>query len=234
MQDEFELQIYLARHGESLGNLAFAQGGGQDQQTQADKHDPELTPRGRTQAVLLGERLSRERFDAIFSSSLVRAVSTAHEVSIRQPGGAVPVEVLRDLAETGTPWSYIGYPLDALRRRYPEVESSRCLHDDITVWMNAEKEDERTAHMTRAEHCIRYFRGRFHSGEKIFVAAHGSFNTYLIRAALGLNNSNDFNFCQENTGLTKIKYFLDSKARLSYANDTSHLYAENPQLAFSL
>ena len=114
MPDEFELQIYLARHGESLGNLAFAQGGGQDQQTQADKHDPELTPRGRTQAVLLGERLSRERFDAIFSSSLVRAVSTAHEVSIRQPGGAVPVEVLRDLAETGTPWSYIGYPLDAL------------------------------------------------------------------------------------------------------------------------
>ncbi len=234
MPDEFELQIYITRHGESLGNLAFAQGDEQTHNTQAEKHDPELTPRGRAQAVLLGERLSHERFDAVFSSSLIRAVSTAHEVSIRQPGGAVPVEVLRDLAETGTPWSYSGYPLETLRHRYPEVASHRCLHEDITVWINAEEEDERAAHMARAEHCIRYFRSRFHRGERIFVAAHGSFNTYLIRAALELTNANDFNFCQENTGLTKIKYFLDGKARLSYANDTSHLFAENPQLTFSL
>jgi broad specificity phosphatase PhoE len=105
---------------------------------------------------------------------------------------------------------------------------------DETDWTTEENLDVELARLKRAETCIEYFKKRFQNGEKIFVVAHGTFNTYLTRAALGLKNTSGFNFCQENTGLTKIKYFLDGKARLSYSNDTSHLFSDNGHLTFSL
>ena len=232
MADEYKLQIYLTRHGETWGNLP-SDDSNVNPKTESERHDPGLTLWGLKQARLLGERLSLKRFDAIFSSPLIRAVSTAFETSVRQPGGDVSIELLTDLMETGTPWSYSGFPLDEIKQLYPCVSSIKsiiCIED----WLKAEEDDECGAYMKRAEHCIAYFRNRFKNGERIFVVAHGSFNTYLIRAALGLNNTNDFNFCQENTGLTKIKYFLDDKARLSYSNETSHLFAERPNITFTL
>ncbi len=234
MPDEFKLQIYITRHGESLGNIHLIPGEEKREKTPAEKHDPELTPLGLKQAAALGERLRAQRFDAIFSSTLIRAVLTAQETSIRQPGGALPIELISDLVETGTPWDYTGYSAQQLQSRCPGVIPSRFIQGDAADWITAESLDEQAAHMSRAERCIDYFKSRFQHEEKILIVAHGTFNTYLIRAALGLNNTNDFNFCQENTALTKIKYFLDGKARLSYSNDTSHLYAENKHLTFSL
>ncbi len=235
MPDEFKLQIYITRHGESLGNIPqISPGQEEKEKTAAQRHDPELTALGKKQATQLGERLKAQKFDAIFSSPLIRAVLTAHETSIRQPGDAVPIELIRDLVETGTPWDYSGHSVQAIQSRGAKALAPRFIQNDAAHWIAAEKIDEQQAHLNRAEGCIRYFKDRFQNGEKILVVAHGTYNTYLIRAALALNNTNDFNFCQENTALTKIKYFLDGKARLSYSNDTSHLYAENKHLTFSL
>lgn len=234
MSDRFKLEIYITRHGESLGNVPPPLGEENREKTAAETHDPELTPLGQQQAVRLGERLQMQKFDAIFSSTLIRAVLTAHETAIRQPGGAMPIELIRDLVETGTPWDYTGYTTAQIKNRGPQVLSHGFIKEDAAHWAAAEKIDEREAHLNRARCCIDYFKNRFQQGEKILVVAHGSFNTYLIRAALALNNTNNFNFCQENTALTKVKYFLDGEARLSYANDTSHLYAENGHLTFSL
>ncbi len=228
------LQIYLTRHGETWGNLPSLQNDDEmKQRTEYEKHDPELTPLGLKQVQLLGKRLSLKRLDAIFSSPLIRAVATARETSALQPGGAVPVELINDLREAGTPWDYQGYPLEELKKRYPCVTSLESIRN-APYWAALETEDSREAYMKRAESCVALFRSRFQNGESIFVVAHGTFNTYLTRAALGLNNSNDFNFCQENTGLTKIKYFLDGKARLSYSNETSHLFSEMPGITFTL
>lgn len=234
MPDEYKLQIYITRHGESLGNVSAPLGEGKKERTLCEKHDPELTPLGQKQAELLGERLKQVKFDAIFSSTLIRAILTAREVFLRQPDGIVPIEPVRDLVEIGTPWDYVGHSTQEIQSRGVNVLSPRFIAGNAADWIAAEKLDEREAFLNRAEGCIRYFRSRFQNGEKILVVAHGSFNTYLVRAALGLNNTNNFYFCQENTGLTKIKYVLDGAARLSYANDTSHLYAENQHLTFSL
>ncbi|HZK38615.1 MAG TPA: histidine phosphatase family protein, partial [Clostridia bacterium] len=220
---------------ESLGNIPQTFPGEEKREkTPAEQHDPELTPLGQKQAGLLGERLKLQKFDAIFSSTLIRAILTAHEVSTRQPGHRMPIEPIHDLVETGTPWDYSGHSVQALQSRGAKVLAPRFIQGDAEDWITAEKLDEQEAHLKRAQRCIHYFKDRFQQGEKILVVAHGSFNTYLIRAALALNNTNDFNFCQENTALTKVKYFLDGEARLSYSNDTSHLYAENKHLTFSL
>lgn len=234
MPDEFKLQIYITRHGESLGNIPSLAGEEKREKTAAEQHDPELTVHGQKQSTQLGERLKLQKFDAIFSSTLIRAVLTAHELSIRQPGDVMPIELIRDLVETGTPWDYSGHSVQAIQGRGAKVLDPRFIQGDAEDWIAAEKLDEQQAHLNRARGCIRYFKDRFQNGEKILVVAHGGFNTYLIRAALALNNTNDFNFCQENTALTKVKYFLDGEARLAYSNDTSHLYAENKHLTFSL
>lgn len=233
LPDEFCLQIYLTRHGESRGNIVSDNDGRNKPPDDHERHNPELTPRGIEQAGLLAERLGLYRFDAMFSSPLVRAVATAQAISSRQPGGVVPVELLTDLMEVGIPWDYAGYSFEQLKTRFPSVVSLRCLVES-EQWRKAEEEDLQGACLARAQTCIRYIRERFSGGERVFIAAHGSFNTYLIRAALGLNNTDDFNFCQENTALTKIKYFPDGKPRLSYANDTSHLFFNRPELTFSL
>ena len=234
MSDDTLLQIYIARHGESWGNVHFAEGEEPEYKNEHERLDPELTPLGVEQAALLGERLSGLRFDAIFSSFLVRAIGTAHEVWTRQVKPAAEIEVLRDLVESGTPWDYAGYPVKTIKERFPEVKSVEFLGLDEEEWGRFEREEPHESRLERARLCMNYFRSRFEKGENIFVAAHGGFNTYLTKAALGLTNENDFGFCQENTGLTKIKYYVDGRVRLSYANDTSHLYEKMPGVTFTL
>ena len=230
----YKLQIYLARHAESEGNIPRSEitGGGPGEERA--RHDPDLTPLGVRQAKLLAKRLSGERFDAIFASPLLRAARTARAVAAAQPGEKIKITFLRELREAGTPWSYDGSDgreLGQVCRGYAGELVSLLPGTD---WEALEASDRDAAHLERAYVCARYFRETFFTGERIFVVAHGTFNTYLIRALLEMGNEQDFNFCQENTGLTKVKYFIDSGRRLSYANDTSHLYACAPGLSFSL
>lgn len=234
MPDEYKLQLYLTRHGETWGNLPPLPESELNPEIHGTRHDPELTPLGRHQAQLLGERLRVVRFAAVFSSPLIRAVGTAYETTVRQLGEPVPIEIIPDLAEIGTPWNYEGVPFKKLQCRYPNAGNCPNYQKASADWDALEAENKEEAYLLRAKNCITYFRNRFQNGESIFVVAHGSFNTFLTRAALGLSNQSDFNFCQENTGLTKIKYFLDDTVRLSYSNDTSHLYAENPQITRTL
>ena len=65
--------LYIARHGESLGNTGEDTG-----------HDPKLSVKGMRQAELLGERMKNLRLDAVFSSPLTRAVQTAESTAFFQ------------------------------------------------------------------------------------------------------------------------------------------------------
>ncbi|MBI2965359.1 MAG: histidine phosphatase family protein, partial [Chloroflexi bacterium] len=69
MHPQFELDLYLIRHGESANNIA------RDLDVAWDR-DPPLTDRGRGQIHALGRRLVAEgmRFDRVYSSSLQRSV----------------------------------------------------------------------------------------------------------------------------------------------------------------
>ena len=61
--------IYIIRHGETYGNLNG------DGFTETD-----LTDNGLRQAFLLGERFKEEKIDAIYTSTLIRAVRTGNEI----------------------------------------------------------------------------------------------------------------------------------------------------------
>lgn len=61
------MNIYMIRHGRQSSKLCNV--------------NVDLSDEGRRQAVLLGERLSLEKIDAIYSSQLIRAVETAQIVN---------------------------------------------------------------------------------------------------------------------------------------------------------
>ncbi len=164
--------LYIARHGESLGNTGEDTG-----------HDPFLSEKGRIQASLLGERMKNKRLDAVFSSPLIRAVQTAQATADQHN---LKVNVLPDCFEV----------------------------EDGETQEEAYK---------RAKDIIKRLREQFTEDERIIVFAHGTFNNYLTNAAIGFPVRDDFNFCQENTGLTCIKFMPDGKTKIEFANDYCHL-----------
>ncbi len=75
----------------------------------------------------------------------------------------------------------------------------------------------------RAVSIINRMKEIFTGDERIIIFAHGTFNNYLTNAAIGFPVRDDFNFCQENTGLTCIKFMPDGKIKIEFANDYCHL-----------
>ena len=62
--------------------------------------------------------------------------------------------------------------------------------------------------------------------DTIVVVAHGTFNSYLVLAALGFPFKENFNFSHLNTGVTLVQYLEEDgvmKTKLKFLNDTSHL-----------
>lgn len=71
--DEMYLQLYLIRHGESMGNIETDEA--------FDKTNPPLTAHGRNQAKVLGERFAALENYTLYSSPLQRARDTAAQIS---------------------------------------------------------------------------------------------------------------------------------------------------------
>ncbi|MDQ6748961.1 MAG: histidine phosphatase family protein [Candidatus Dormibacteraeota bacterium] len=113
-------EVWLVRHGDAYGELGTADelavrpGGGDDEffgQPRADmppadaaeppRIDPPLSPRGRHQATLLGQRLAASKVDAVWSSALLRAQETA---SLAAAPGGLRTDIDDRLREVRTHW----------------------------------------------------------------------------------------------------------------------------------
>lgn len=73
-------EVLLVRHGESEPAIE-----GQDFELVDGQGNPALSPEGREQAELVGQRLAGERIDAIYVSSLRRTAQTAEPLARRLP-----------------------------------------------------------------------------------------------------------------------------------------------------
>ena len=163
--------LYIARHGESLGNTGEDTG-----------PDPALSSKGLIQAELLGKRMKTIQLDGILASPLIRAIQTAEKTAEFQ-------------------------------------------NKQVEVMNNAFEVDNETTEEAyiRAKTVIEKIKSRFRNDERVIIFAHGTFNNYLINAAIGFPVRDDFNFCQENTGLTCIKFMPDGKTKIEFSNDYCHL-----------
>ena len=69
-------------------------------------------------------------------------------------------------------------------------------------------------------------REKYGDKENVIAFAHGTFNNHFIKAACGITSGDDFNFCQENTGVTIVRFIVDNgqpRIKLELANDARHL-----------
>ncbi len=219
-----KLELYLARHGQSQGNVGYEG----YEPTEEDLWDPKLTALGQKQADLLGKRFSEIPLDCIMASPYARATATGYAVASQQPEtGSRTLELHPLFCECGT-GDPPGKTLEEIQINYPNV----CLApgaEGFERLVYADKTNEDVERIARGRRMIRYLTNRFQNGERVLVAAHACFNTFLIFAALGLPATPPFDFSNGNTGLTKILFYEAGSGRygdtvLVYHNDQSHLY----------
>ena len=196
--------IYIVRHGETYGNLNG------DGFTETD-----LTPNGEKQAFLLGERFKNEKIDKIYTSPLIRAVKTAKEIKNHHKD--VPVIIDCSLLEKGTDPEYTGLPDDNLLKVIP---------DATILPRKALGEENDDIAYNRAREIIEKIKAENSFDSTVVIVAHGTFNSYLVLAALGFPFKENFNFSHLNTGVTLVNYLKEDgviKTKLKFLNDTSHL-----------
>lgn len=159
-QEPATLRVFLARHGQTDGNLnRRAQGW----------TDTPLNETGRTHAALLAERLAGVHLDAIYSSTLSRSRETAQAVAA---GRTVAVTSVPGLREIGL-GRFEDLALDdPLLKQRPRGEERGP--DD------GESPNQVTARVSAAIADIR----KTHPSGTILIVGHAGANGYVLRALL--------------------------------------------------
>ena len=159
--------LLLARHGESDWNRARRWQGFADRP---------LTARGRAQAAALAERLEKFQLDAIYSSDLARAGSTAQAVAEAQGLDVVQLPALREV-DVGE-WQ--GLTRDEAEERFPD--GFRRWQAGGTGWEKGETYGEMSARVLKTVTGIT----RDHEGGRVLIVSHGGPIRAIHAAALGI------------------------------------------------
>lgn len=219
-----ELELYIIRHGQSQGNIERVTDG----LSHEELHDPRLTELGKKQAVACGERFKDTKFDAVYSSALLRAVETATEIIKKQPNEKT-LKVLPLLTEAGVSPEYSHSSFTEIHK----INKNAVLADDIdptkSLFYYNSTRDEADL-FERAQEALEYIKTHQHEGEKIAIVSHAAFITYLVFSLMGYKKEcplYDLDF--KNTGVTKVTIYKKGTNKygdtvFEFINDTSHLF----------
>jgi broad specificity phosphatase PhoE len=184
------LRVYLARHGQTDGNLkGIAQGW----------TDTPLNDTGREHAAALAERLRGVRLDAIYSSTLQRSRATAEAVAA---GRALDVRSLAGLREIGLGRFENVALNDPLMKTRPPADK-RGPEDGETGEQVASRVREAVGSIRKA-----------HTSGTILIVGHAGANGYVMSELLGMTRdelTKQGRFVQDNDEL----YLLELTAGFS-------------------
>lgn len=226
MEEDVLLRILFIRHAQSYGNIRELETG-----DFYEKDDPPLTDYGIKQTKLLAVRIEKGELDAIYSSTLERAIQTAHECAKLQ--GEKPIVLMPDLMENGTREDYFGLDTKTVREKYPLAVP--CTSQPTITGGGLTLGIENTQGKTnRAKRILNYLRKTYTKGETVALFSHGGFSRYFVSAALGIEIHPKLKLSSNNTSVTKLKFYKDGTAKLSFLNDTSHLYEMHKDLTYTI
>ncbi len=217
-----ELEMYLIRHGQSRGNAGLTPADA----PLSDREDPVLSELGVRQAALLGQAFADVSFDAVYASSLRRAVMTAAGLLAGQNSPA-PLRILPLLTEQDTPDEYEGQPLTELEKLCPGCRMAEGYETGRRIIGTPGQPDPVV--FARAKETVDYLRARHGNGEKIAVVGHACFLTYVIFRICGIKDAiPNFDIDLTNTGVTKVKFYQPGTYPFgdivfAYINNTAHL-----------
>lgn len=197
-------QIILARHGETEWNVKEVFRG---------RIDIELNETGIKQAQLLAEHLSDLSIDAVYSSPLKRALTTAQMIARHHK---LDVEIAPGLVDFDY-GEWQGLPHQEVKERYKELyeEWVRNPHR-VRIPAGESLNDVRKRAMSVVNDVIAKYEGNV-----VFVS-HRVVNKVLICALLGLDNSHFWNIRLDTCGTSAFAYENEQFILIKH-NDTSYL-----------
>jgi broad specificity phosphatase PhoE len=200
------MRLIFVRHGETPWNVTL--------QYQGQANVP-LNERGRAQALLTAERLSRLSPVAIYTSDTARALETADAIADRIGVEPRPMPELREI-DVGQ-WE--GLTPEELYRRFPDHMAEYERDPARTVRLGGESYAQLQARALIAL-------GRIHDahqpGDVIVAVSHGGTIRALLCHVIGLELANFGKMWLDNGSLTELRYGSHGW-RLVRLNDAAHL-----------
>ena len=197
-------EIILVRHGETEWNV---------EEVFRGRVDVELNKTGLKQAGLLAEYLGQTKLDAVYSSPLKRALTTAemiagyHHLDVEIAPGLIDF----DYGE----WQ--GLPHQQVKDKYKGLYAEWIKHPQRVTMPGGESLDNvRKRAVGVVDTVISRYKGT------VVLASHRVVNKVLICALLGLDNSHFWNIRQDTCGATTFVYDGE-RFILARHNDTSYL-----------
>lgn len=191
--------------------------------TTADWIDPPLSETGQRQAAAVGQALAGESIDAVYSSPLIRALTTAQEVARHhglQPRVVADlreIELFRDLPEGVSISDIIGsVELRRLQERF--IDERRW-----DVYPYSEPSADFQARVVPAVNEI----AARHRGQRVVVACHSGVTNGYIAHVLGL--AQDMFFRPAHASVNRV-LACDGRLVVHSLNETRHLAEIDPAL----
>jgi len=197
-------EIILARHGETEWNVAEVFRG---------RIDIELNEAGVKQSELLAEYLSGVKIDAIYSSSLRRALKTAeaiasyHKLEVNTAAGLIDFDYGK--------WQGLSH--QEIKDKYKELYLEWINRpEQVRMPAGESLDDVRKRAVAVVDDVIGRYKGT------VVLVSHRVVNKVLICALLGLDNSHFWSIRQDTCGITDFSYEKGHYI-LTRHNDTSYL-----------
>lgn len=197
------ITLYLVRHGETTYN---AEGRVQGHE------DPPLTPLGFRQAKAIADRLASEKIDAVYSSDLVRATSTAEIIAARHSLSIETTALLRE-SNLGV---LQGMTREEVEERYPK-EVCEWRRDPVKYRPPGGETTDQVIGRARQFLDSLTTRGSLTA----VIVGHGGSLRGMVISALSLPIDTYHKLHFSNAGLSVVQ--LAERRELRLFNDTCHL-----------
>jgi phosphoserine phosphatase len=197
--------VILARHGETEWNASEIFRG---------RVDVPLNKKGEQQAQYLGEYLSGEKIDVVYSSPLKRAATTAGAIASRQ---SLTVSIAPALIDMNY-GEWQGLASGEVQQKYPEV---------YPCWLNTPEQalipgGESLENISQRALPFLLESVKTHPGKKLVLVSHRVIHKVLICALLKIGNQGFYRIKLDTAGITSFE-LSEEKAVLVSHNDTSFL-----------
>ena len=205
----FTTHVVIIRHGQSQGNAEGRFGG---------HTDTPLSPRGRRQAQATARALASEKFNAIYSSDLPRAIETATPLAKLTGALLETTEALRERS-VGV---MEGLTFEEAAEQHPEQYQALLRRDFEHVLLGGESYRQTLDRASRKlDEAIEQ-----HQGGRIVMFAHTGTICILILHLMGALDAPDLKpvwIATSNCGIARFDLRSDGFVRVLAINDMRHL-----------
>ncbi|MDD1419637.1 histidine phosphatase family protein [Dolichospermum sp. ST_sed1] len=220
-------RVIIVRHGQSTYNI--------EKRIQGRTDASSLTEKGRNDAIQSGKALSSIAFDAIYSSPLQRAKSTAEIIGSQLAAQSAVIQIDEQLVEVDLPL-WVGMTTSEVKDKFTEDYSTwkERPHEFRMLINEASGTKEHFPVLALYAQAKQFWQEILpqHQGETILIVGHNGINRALISTALGISPSRYHCLQQSNCGISILNFAggLGEPVQLESMNQTQHLGETFPSL----